>query len=1270
MKTSLLLSGLLISMAGLSAAAQDLKPEIVMPSPGNSVIISKISNNGKWGVSQSASVTDGDLRPIGGTLFNLETLEQVPIHHPTGLAGVSDVTDDGSIVVGECDGKPAYWTRATESWTVLPLSGGHDIGRLNAVTTDGKIGVGYLSESMDGAKAWPVCYDLTTNKIIDLPNVPYLDMTNEDQKQNVFFDISPDGRFIAGQMSMSYVYPASLCSYVYDRSDDTFDIIGFTPNYKGKWIPDIPETFFIGSPYMSPNGQWITGMAYMVSEIPGSEWPREAYHTFRYNILEKKIEIYNDEADADIGGFAITNDGTVLAATPAENPYPSAVVRHGNYFIWLDQILKQVYGIDFQAVSGFDSTGKVLEVSDDGLTMLVLPNTTDTYLLRLKEPITVAAAKVNMLADYTVAPSEGVALSSLSSITLTFDRNVKINGSFSKIKFESTDGSQSFSPVSGNGCVANGNKVTITFRTRELKAGTDYTLTIPAGQISLANDESIKSGEIKIGYKGRGKESVKIVNVAPESGSDLNSLDLTTNPIVVTFDTEVKLAENASGLLYQVGLEQPISSIGILANKNAILLYPSVAQYLYKDTDYRVEIPAGVVTDISGNGPSEAFSLEYHGIYERTVDINDKVMFSSQCDDYADFLFYEGDHRTPDSVVAQWGFTADNTPWLIVRDSNESVDMALASHSMYNPYGKADDWMVIPQLTIPDSNCYLEFDAQSYLAGTDDDLHVYIYECEQAYGILTDDVIADFRENAKLVFDETLECGASEENMAGEWKKYNIDLSEYAGKSIYIAFVNENDDQSAIFIDNVVVIHDLPFLTTVKTPKHVVNIDSTPVVGSVVFADPTNEYSSIKIELKDAEGNTIDTIEESGLALKNGDIYSFEFKKPLPLVPGTVTDYSIATTANDLTLSVSNQVRDLTFQPDRKVVLEEYTGSECGNCPAGIRGIENIQSLYPGILIPITLRTYQNDVLGVGMAPYTQFLGLDQIGAPSGSINRKWAGYPMISHENDYRFSGEGIINPLTNKDEECWLDAFRKEIAEPAELGVQIKSSIAENGNEVNVTAKISSALNLDRTAYNIFAVITENGLTTYQANYYASSTDPDFGEWGYGGKYAQATVFPVVFNDVARGTFGLTYQGTSGLIPSKLDADKEYSANFTMAIPASVQNKDNCDIVVMVIDTATGNILNANITTLNGESSDSGVDDILNPADSGIGIAVVDGRLLVNADGRFTAAAYDMAGVNVASRSAEGFAEIPLNGFNGVLLVNVSDENGNVRSAKFIVR
>lgn len=1280
MKISTYLSVAALGLAALSAAAQGQKPLVEQPIPGTNAIIDRISDNGKWGVAQVGSSMDGDIRPIGGTIFDLETYKATSITHNSGLAGISDITDDGEIVVGECDGVPAYWTKSTGAWTKVELEpmkigkANMDLGRFNAVTPDGRYAAGYRASSDDPYFATPLVYDLKEGKVIDLPGMPTLDKSHLNRHENALYYISPDGRYVTGMLSQAYLKDedyAPLCAYVYDIKEGTYDMIGYNDYADKDWEPLVANLHFVASPVMSNNGEWITGEAYLVEEIPGNDWPNESYVPFRYNVKTKDFEVYSQTDDLNITGFSIDNNGVVFGATPASNPYANCVVRSGDYFISLEQIFTQIYGYNFYEENpDYGVTGKPLSISNDGKILSMLPNTETSYILKMPESLADAAAKVKLLGSYSVSPEPGVKMSQLKSITVQFDRNIKVVGRYDDVVFASTDGKEVKNPMSA-GLKADGKKLNISFRPFNLTEGTDYTLTIPAGTVAMAGNEKETNMEIVINYKGRANKPVQMLNVTPREDSYVLELDMTSNPVVVTFDTDLKLTEGATAELYRNDETNPYCLLNVAVQGVNAILFPTAGQHLYDGSEYHVVIPAGTLTDISGGGANEEISFSYKGNYIREFEITDNYVFADDCSTYENFMFYEGDHAEPDAVPASWGFTADN-PWIIVRDDN-GTDMALGTHSMYKPAAKADDWMTITQLLIPDENCYLEFDAQSYLKSANDVLDIYIYSEDAVYNTLTTSFVNEIRQKGDLVFHERLKPGKSEEGLTDDWTNYRVLLDKYAKKPIYISFVNQNDNQSAIFIDNIRVVHDQPYSTVFETPSSVVNQEKVTISGYMVFGSELDTYKSVKLELIDAEGNKIDTIEQGGLDLKKGSQYNFKFNEQLPIQVGKVNNYYVEVSLDgQQPATITGKVANLAFETKRRIVLEEYTGSSCGNCPLGIRAMENIEMLYPGVMIPVTIRTYEGDKLGIGMEPYSQFLGLDAMGAPSAIIDRKEKAYPMISVDNDYRFSGAGITNEddPSQKEERLWLDVFRSEYETPAEVAVAFSSTLAPDKKSVDVDLYIENALTQHRAAYKVFAVITEDGLLTYQKNYMTSVEDPDLGEWGAGGKYGTPTVANVEAHGVARQTWGTTYNGTAGLFPSNMHAGWGYKANFTMALPETIADINNCNLVVMILD-ETNKVLNANTCQLaNGETDYTGVEDVIADNEAAIGITVVDGTLYLNGEGAYSVNAYDLAGSAILSAKGNGATALPLYGYKGMLLVKATDAEGNTKAAKFIVR
>lgn len=1251
----------------IGASAQSNAPVIkLLPSE-----YTQISDNGKWAVAQKGSEVDGDLTFSGGTIIEIATGAELDVSHSSGASGLADITDDGGIAVGECTRKPAYWSRATGQWTILDIPDGYVSGRLNSVTPDGRYAAGYIVPSTFNWGSYPIMYDLTTNQRIELPNLPKLDMTHLDQLQNCIYGMSADGRYLLGQMSESYILPPSLCSYVYDRQTATYKMIGFTENALNSWKPKWDNLFFVEGPRMSSNGKYVTGHAYMVEPIAGSEFGNEYRAAFLYNVETDEFTVYNKAGENDISGAMVLDDGTVIGATPAVSPYASSMVRSGKYYISLDQIFKQVYGIDINSRINQENTGFPYSISADGLVWLMGYAPEKTYMMTLSEPITEAAKRVNLLGNYTVSPVSGTVMSRLTEVRLTFDREVETNGVYTKITCKSDDGSETFQPLQSNGWKADGKNVIVTFRTRTMRKGVKYTLNIPAGMIRMAGDPEVTSAEINVTFTGRGDQPVSLTEAYPADGASVASLDLTNNPMLLTFDASIKLTGDGQtktnlAYLYRVGEDAPYCNLNILGARNQLLIYPTSGQHLFNGTDYKVVIPAGTVTDLSGAGENQEIVLNYKGSYVRTISADDKILFSSPCDDLNDFIFYDGDRLNPGEVPSSWGFT-QYVPWFPVRSTADTRDWCLAAHSMFASSGTSDDWMSIPQLYIPDQDCYLQFDAQSYMKSKNDVLKVYVYASNNVYDTFNSTIARTIRENGDLVFDQKLSPGASEEDLEGDWQKVNISLAKYAGKDVYICFVNANTDGSAIFLDNVQVIHDMRFLASFQTPARVVAKESVAIKGTVSVATDQETFSSIAMTLKDAEGKVLDNISQSGLSLTAGSVYDFAFAKELPLAPGTINKFSVDITLGDRTTTVDGEVRNLTFEPFKRIVLEEFSGAECSNCPLGFAALSNLERLYPQNILPIILRTYSADPLTSGMGAYTSFLNFT--GAPSATINRSEPIAPMVSADGDYRLSGAGLKDSSTGEDLVTWQDVFSKEVAEPADAEINFSSSYADGDAVIKVDFGVRTPLNLDNVAYNVFAVITEDKLITYQTSNVYNVADEDLGEWGKGGMYAAGMIYPFELSHVARHAHGTTFNGTGGLIPATLEAGKEYKNSLSITFPTTVEKPENCQLTLMLIDAATGKVINANRAPING--STSGVDDIVAGFGKAPVIKTVNGDVEVSADGSaLRVAVYAVDGTMLGSANGNDTVTVAMNGYTGVAIVKAVAGNGASATAKVILK
>ncbi|MCM1169041.1 MAG: choice-of-anchor J domain-containing protein [Bacteroides sp.] len=123
--------------------------------------------------------------------------------------------------------------------------------------------------------------------------------------------------------------------------------------------------------------------------------------------------------------------------------------------------------------------------------------------------------------------------------------------------------------------------------------------------------------------------------------------------------------------------------------------------------------------------------------------------------------------------------------WKVIRSTDG--EMFAASLSLFTNAQTADRWMVTPAINLTQlQNPTLSFRAKAIDAQTRDGFEVKV------------SVDGIEKEDFKTTLTQVPHCHAI-------WTYYNIDLSEYKGKSVYVAFVQNSKDQYIIGIDDVVV---------------------------------------------------------------------------------------------------------------------------------------------------------------------------------------------------------------------------------------------------------------------------------------------------------------------------------------------------------------------------------------------------------------------------------------------------------------------------------
>lgn len=156
----------------------------------------------------------------------------------------------------------------------------------------------------------------------------------------------------------------------------------------------------------------------------------------------------------------------------------------------------------------------------------------------------------------------------------------------------------------------------------------------------------------------------------------------------------------------------------------------------------------------------------------------ERVPLSNQTGDLPEGWVLYNDNNRPNQE-----FSYCNQAWKVRLVSGNKVAVSPSWFTSSNT--RADRWMITPVIDLKNTIApALDFDARSYDAG---ERESYL-------------VMVSTTDSAKTSFTDTLLNISGE---SGSWMERVADLSEYAGKSIRLAFVQRSKDRYALYIDNI-----------------------------------------------------------------------------------------------------------------------------------------------------------------------------------------------------------------------------------------------------------------------------------------------------------------------------------------------------------------------------------------------------------------------------------------------------------------------------------
>lgn len=262
---------------------------------------------------------------------------------------------------------------------------------------------------------------------------------------------------------------------------------------------------------------------------------------------------------------------------------------------------------------------------------------------------------------------------------------------------------------------------------------------------------------------------------------------------------------------------------------------------------------------------------------------------------------------------------------------------------------------------------------------------------------------------------------------------------------------------------------------------------------------------------------------------------------------------------------------------ERKVVVEEFTGSWCGNCPRGTVGLSRLAEDFGDRVICIAVHVGSGEPMLISAYADLQ----PGSGVPACIVNRG-------DKLDPYSGSGSRGFNHYG-------LDVdVEEQLNMPAEAGVTLVAEWADAQQwDVKFTATTTFSLSADEANYRLAFVLLEDGLTGLgrsweQVNYYSYEfdsslntqyADDDMKFWRESPKY----VTEMEYNHVPVNTLGIK----SG-IPSSIKAPivsgqpQVYSDLVTTLNQKVIQDKERLTAVALLLDTTTGRIVNADNTEI----------------------------------------------------------------------------------------
>lgn len=604
------------------------------------------------------------------------------------------------------------------------------------------------------------------------------------------------------------------------------------------------------------------------------------------------------------------------------------------------------------------------------------------------------------------------------------------------------------------------------------------------------------------------------------------------------------------------------------------------------------------------------------GVNQNSTDTPDKLICDFSEGIPSDFMLYDmdGNELSPDMEII--GFQKGDA-WISYNaDGNNGV---ACSTSWYKSSGTSDDWMVTSPVKITGASAILKWRAMAFDENYRDGYSVYISSSGNR--------VEDF-DTSSPVFSV-----GSEES---QWTWHSISLKEYEGKTVWVAFVNNSTDCSRLYVDDLVVGEPDILDFTIDIPR-IINLAGEVTVSGKLSSMRDEPIKGVKIGF--SCGDMEYEEEFPDLTIQNGESVDFRLGSGFNIASNETLDYTVWVEHEGWRKTIEKTVSAYT----RAVVVEEMTGTWCGWCIRGIVILDEMKNKYPQNFIGIAVHS------GDPMEEKSYDDALSDL------VNNPGYPYCIVNRNKEHK----GDPNIIKG--------SFSMFAEETAEAGIGAEAVLMPDGN-LKVNTSLYFVEDRDNLDYRLAYVITENNVHDptndeySQQNYYAGKEEK---MGGYENMPAVIPAADMYYQDVARAIIG-GFEGVEGSVPASVKAHVPAEYEYTLAMPENVMNPEETELVVLLLDNASGRIVNGRKVSLRELYA---ADQVYADSSDMLDVSHEGSELHVSAtQGKpCSVALYDTCGRLIYSGSAVHHI-IPTDGMKGVFVLR-ADDGTKVCSLKVVM-